>query len=229
MRLKIFGIPKISLIFLGLVPAILWCAFHASSLSLREHVLEYAVVIGLTISVIFTGFLSRGFFGVRFGILFFSGIVMGEAFCSAMMDRDFWKLGLALLLFGLSIPLYFWFESRVNGADLNPRLRWFEGEPKLLPQLKARIQISGAWLEGSVRTIDRNGFFVFLDDPKLSLPRKGIPFELTFRDSEVAGTAKLSAQFFGQHAGFGLQFLPKDLYHFSQYTALVERLKGEGL
>jgi hypothetical protein len=112
---------------------------------------------------------------------------------------------------------------------LNPRLQWFEGEPKFLPQIKARIEVAGAWFDGNIRTIDRNGFFVFLDDPNTKLPRQGISFELKFKDSEVTGTAKLSAQFSGKHSGFGLQFLPKDLYHFSQYTALVERLKGEGL
>ena len=172
MRLKIFGIPKISLLFLGLVPAILWCAF--------QHFSIYVLAAGFAIAIIFTAFFSRGFFGVRFGVLFFAGVVIGEAFCSSMMDRDFLKLAEALVFFGIGIALFFWVESRVKSADLNPRLKWFEGEPKFLPQIKARIRVADAWFDGNIRTIARNGFFVFLDDPKAKLPRQGVSFELKF-------------------------------------------------
>jgi hypothetical protein len=229
MRLKIFGIPKLLLVLIGLLPAFFWSAFHASSLSIHERTLPTVAITGTLISFIFTYFFSRGFFGIRYGILLFSMITIGDALISSMFDRDFSKLGIALLIFALGMAVSFWLERRVQSADINPKLKWFEGDPKLMPQIEARLKNGDVWSEGKLRAIDRNGFFIFMPESVTIAPSRTFDFELKFKGTEVAGQGKLNAQFIGGTSGFGLQFSPKDLYHFSQYTALVERLKGEGL
>lgn len=229
MRLKVFGIPKILLVLIGLLPTALWCIFHLNLLSYHERSAPTIVAAGFALSLIFTYFFSRGLFAFRFVVLLCAGVVFGDAFISAMIERDFLKLAFALAAFGATVFLFFWVEARVQGADVNPKLKWFEGKPKFLPELEARLKIGDSWVSGQVRAIDRRGFFVFLADSITKPTQSTISFALSFKNSEVEGQSKLSAQFFGETAGFGLQFLPKDLYHFSQYTALVERLRGEGL
>jgi hypothetical protein len=229
MRLRIFGIPKILLMFLGFLPALLWCAFHLDILSCHEKNWSLVVGSGFVISAIFTYFFSRGFFGVRFGILLLAVLIFSDAFISAMMERDFLKLAIALACFAVSAFLFFWLEKRVRGADLNPNLSWFEGDPKFLPSLEAKLKVGEVWESAQVRVIDRNGFFAFLETSAALPPKKLVSFELSFKNTVVLGESRLNAHFIGAKSGFGLQFLPKDLYHFSQYTALVERLKGEGL
>ena len=123
----------------------------------------------------------------------------------------------------------FWLERRVGAADLNPNLHWFEGEPKLMTQIAAKLKFEDLWQEGQIRAIDRNGFFIFLDTLAKPPKARRFPFELKFKDLSFAGEGQINAHYSGARSGFGLQFYPKDLYHFSQYTALVERLKGEGL
>jgi hypothetical protein len=156
-------------------------------------------------------------------------VVFIESFLTSMVERDFVKLALTLCCFGACGVILSWFEGRIQSAHVNPKVKWFEGVPKFLPHLEAKLKIGESWKTGRVGAIDRGGFFVFLDETFVKFPRGRISFELKFKTMEIQGETRMNAHFYGPAAGFGLQFLPKDLYHFSQYTALVERLKGEGL
>ena len=229
MRLRIFGIPKILLFFLGLLPTLIWCGFHLNSVLADKKILANASAIGGVLAFFFLYFFSRGFFKIRYFILTLSTLVISEVVISSMIQRDFARLVLSLFVFGAGAVCAFWLDRRVHSADINPKLHWFEGDPKLLPRIEGRLKFGDIWQKGHLRSIDRNGFFIFLDASSTLFPKRRLHFELKFRDLHVEGVAKINAYFYGSRPGFGLQFSPKDFYHFSQYTTLVERLKGEGL
>ena len=183
----------------------------------------------LALALFFPYLFCRGIFRSRILVLLFLFAEIGFELLSGVMDKDFSRLSGALFAFGIGIWLTFWLEKRVHAADLNPKNHWFEGAPQTYPQIRAKIKTEEEWQEGSLRTIDERGFFVFLNSRPGYRPKQSVPFELQYRDLQVSGEARLVACFSGERFGFGLQFSPKDLYHFSQYTALVQRLKGEGL
>ena len=97
------------------------------------------------------------------------------------------------------------------------------------PKVAIRVKLDQDWCEARIRAIDERGFFVFVPKMVSFRPQQLVSFELGFRGASIVGEAKLTSSFVGEKLGFGLQFSPKDLYHFSQYTALVQRLRGEGL
>ncbi|MBC7395873.1 MAG: hypothetical protein H7333_00395 [Bdellovibrionales bacterium] len=229
MRLKIFGIPRLSLVFFALLPVFVWCAFHLTVAIYHEQAFAWVMGFALALALFFPYLFCRGIFRSRILVLLFLFVEIGFELLSGVMDKDFSRLSGALFAFGIGIWLTFWLEKRVHAADLNPKNHWFEGAPQTYPQIRAKIKTEEEWQEGSLRTIDERGFFVFLNSRPGFRPKQSVPFELQYRDLQVSGEARLVACFSGERFGFGLQFSPKDLYHFSQYTALVQRLKGEGL
>jgi hypothetical protein len=112
---------------------------------------------------------------------------------------------------------------------LNPRSKWFEGDPLTDPKVTTQVNLGAEWCEARIRTIDEKGFFIFIRKAIPFKPLQAVSFELEFKGAKISGEARLTSSFVGENLGFGLQFSPKDLYHFSQYTALVQRLRGEGL
>ena len=229
MRLKIFGIPKLALAFLALLPASVWCAFHLNASTYHERPFAVVMSLSLLLALFFPYFFCRGVFKSRFLVLLFLFLEIGFELLCGVMEKDFSRLLAALAAFTVAIFLTFWLEKRVHAADLNPKNKWFEGDPQTYPQIRVKIKTGEEWNDGSVRSIDERGFFVFLADQPKYKPKQKVPFELLYRDLKVSGEARLNASFLGERLGFGLQFSPKDLYHFTQYTALVQRLKGEGL
>ena len=74
MRLRIFGIPKILLVFLGLLPTAIWCLFHPSLLSFHERAFVTALTAGLVFCRHFYVFFYTWFFWreIRSALVFFS-------------------------------------------------------------------------------------------------------------------------------------------------------------
>jgi len=246
MRFRVWGIKLVQLWTVACVPVLFWFLFRwyeqpeISALSLLrffQPVLSWALPIYAVFSFVWIFLAKRGFYQARFSFYALIVIQLGFELFSAVADRSFGRIGIGLLLLAILVLIYRWLESRIDSAQINPRIRWFEGEPKALPHLQAKIRIHEAWYEASVRVLDRKGLFLLLKgwehgvrELKVKTP---LAFELRFRDKTIEGEGKMAALFWNvpldqPRPGIGLQFLPKDLYHFSQYTALVESLKGEG-
>ena len=148
---------------------------------------------------------------------------------SAVLDRDFVSLGIALIAFFVFVGAMLWLERKIASAALNPGHVWFEGELRLIPGLTARIGDGELSCAARVRKVDSGGFFLFLDQPISFRPSQRLTFEMTSSHRKIEGEARIAAHFSGEKMGLGLQFLPKDLYHFGDYSALVQELRGRGL
>jgi hypothetical protein len=229
MRLRIFGVPKYILIAYGLFPLMLWSAFHLNSIYYHREEAFWAFGFGLLVCSIFTYSFRRGIFSIRYLIYAAITFEILVELLPSVLERDFATLGGTLLALLVSIGVGAWLEGKVGAAFLNPQATWFEGEPKVLPKVKARIRLGDAWIPAGLRRIDERGLFLLLDAGTNYKKGQKIEFELTYLGEPVQGEGKLRACFLGEKLGFGLQFYPKDLYHFNQYTTLVKRLRGEGL
>jgi hypothetical protein len=242
MRFRVWGISLVPLLLTAVLPLVFWTFFRwneqpevvlGSVFRLYRSSLVWSLPLYFTFSVTWIYLVKRGLFSARFSVYALYLLALVYEFFSAVMDRSFSRLGLGLLMFGSLIAIYRWLEQKIGSAAMNPRISWYEGDAKTLPHLQARVKIQDEWIEAAVRLIDGQGLFLFLQNwtrPANEIRQKGtMSFELEFRGQKVDGEGSLVSIFAAhQKPGIGLQFLAKDLYHFSQYTALVESLKGEG-
>ena len=129
-----------------------------------------------------------------------------------------------------------WLEQKIHLAQYNPGIRWFEGLPQFFPRVKLEVYWGGKWHKASLRKIDHQGMFLFLqpaEDSSLKIESRRVtrksllPLKLQYRDHFFEGDAKLQSVFYERWLGMGLQICPKDLYHFTQYSKIVQNLKGE--
>ena len=212
-----------------MLPLLTWAGFHWSAVWYRREEFWWALGVGILFAIGFTILFRRGGFRVRhalYGLMIWE--LLGEMI-PAVLERDFTKLALGLAILILMVMLGTWLERRVESAPLNPRALWFEGDLKPIPRVKARIRSGDSWMDARIRRIDERGVFFLFQGPWHGRGRQIVEFELEHAGIRVGGEGSLVSFFEGDSPGFGLQFLPKDLYHFQQYTALVERLRGEGL
>ena len=245
MRYQVWGLNRIQLFGAALLPLACWFVFRwqdQPDLSLRSFLHYYRLVL-ITVCVVYflltfawVALMKRGIFTSRRFLYLFVILEFSYEIIHAVSSRDLGRIGLWMLLFAGVGALYRWLEAKIRSAHLNPRVYWYEGQPKVIPQVKAKLKIQDEWVEAGLRCIDSQGlFFFFKNAPenRQSLmealaSERVLAFELEFRTHQVEGEGKVSSVFSDLEAGIGLQFSPKDLYHFSQYTALVESLKGEG-
>lgn len=230
MRLKIFGFSKLAFFIFSLAPAVTWILFHSATLPFYQWMnwVGFATFF-FTLSVSFFYFMLRGVFQARYfayGVLFLE--VLSELL-SAVFERRF--IGLFGAIFWLSclIAFSFWLEKRIGAAFLNPKIKWLEGAPQSLPRVKVKISDKDQQIEAEVRVIDFDGFFAFFTESGKEILGSEVSFEIEYQETTVKGEGRVRALFFGDTLGLGLQFFPKDLYHFNQYSSLVQRLRGEGL
>jgi hypothetical protein len=229
MRLRVFGIPRLLLIGYGLFPWIIWAGFHLSSILYRREDAWWASGLGLFFCAGFVYFFRRGGFWIRYT---WAGLVLLELLWEivpAVSERDFASIAgiLGALLVGVAMAI--WLERKVGSASLNPGAFWFEGELKSIPRIRARIRSGDLWLQARIRKIDERGLFLLQEATFGVRAGQFLEFELEHEGQKVGGEGRVVAFFMDALPGLGLQFLPKDLYHFQQYTALVRRLRGEGL
>jgi hypothetical protein len=229
MRLRVFGIPRLLLTVHGLFPWIIWSSFHLPSILYRREDAWWATGLGLLFSAGFVFFFRRGGFWIRYG---WAGLVLMELLWEifpAVSERDFASIGGILGALVVGVALAIWLERKVDSAALNPEAFWFEGELKAIPRIRARIRAGDAWLQARIRRIDERGLFLLQESAFGVRAGQSLEFELEHEGQRVGGEGRVVAFFQDARPGLGLQFLPKDLYHFQQYTALVRRLRGEGL
>jgi hypothetical protein len=229
MRLRIFGIPRLALFFAGMFPSLTWCAFHPLSVVYRREDFFWVCGIGILTGILLSTFIRRGFFLSRYFVylLFITGIAV--ALIGAVLDRDFVSLGIALLAFSMFMGVVMWLEKKILSSALNPGHVWYEGDPRVIPNLNATLRSGDQVVSARVRRLDPGGFFLLLDQSFSFRPHQRVMVELASGSRKVEGEAKISAHFRGEKMGLGLQFLPKDLYHFTDYSALVQELRGRGL
>jgi hypothetical protein len=167
----------------------------------------------------------------------------------SVQARNLWFLFFSLIYFFLMLILYRWLEARVESAPMNPKIHWFEGHPKSLPRLSAqvRLQPDAEWIRARVRRIDSQGVFLLLEEATKKTeikPGRVIEFCLEHPSRQAKGVGELvsaldhenrdSGQDRGRMVksnsviGIGLLFLPKDLYHLTEYSALYQDARGEG-
>ena len=229
MRLRIFGIPKAALFCVGFLPAALWLAFHPYSLLYRSEEVYWVLGVGLSSALGFTAAMGSGWFVSRYFVYGMSVSVLVYELIRSVGRRDFLSMGAGILCLGVLIAVGLWLERRVASACLNPRCEWFEGEPLMMSQVEASVKWGEEALPARLRRIDEQGLFLFLDPPFSFSPNQYVEVWLRLGGFEVQGEARIRASFIGEKTGLGLQFLRKDLYHFSRYTALVQQLRGRGL
>jgi len=229
MRLRIHGIPKLALFGLGFSPALIWCVFHLNSVFFRKEDFIWISVLGLMLAFAFVYSITRGWFAGRYLVYSANFLAVLVDISIAVGDRDFLLLGASLGLLSLSILSVLWLEKKLTLASLNPLHRWFEGEVQLMGRVEAQVSSGGAVYPARLRRIDKEGMFLFLNQSVSFKKNQKLGFQLVHGPWSVEGECRVRASFHERSPGFGLQFLPKDLYHFSQYTALVQSLRGKGL
>lgn len=231
------------------MPAVAWALFRIQTmheLSLPAIFVYYRMTIWvwgaiLLLSALFwIFFFRRGLFRARYVPYAFLVLELFFELLKSVTARDLFHLCSALLYFMAVIALTRWMEAWVELAAFNPKMQWFEGTPKKIPHLGLEVRAGGEegeWRKAAVRRLDEKGFFILLDEPVEDSPslgvRKRVEFKLKWRGQEVQGEGWVVGrlkQFNAsqQVSGIGLLFFPKGLYHFIQYTALYESLKGEG-
>jgi len=229
MRLRVFALPRFALFVTGLLPALIWFSFHATAVILQKEEIYWVLGTGLLGAVMFTSCLRRGLFAFRTVLYLCLGAVILAELVQSVLDRDFIALGGALISLAVVIAAGLWLERKVDSASLNPGHHWFEGSPKCFTQVEVKVKFEQEWVMAHLRKIDSQGLFVFFDSPISLKPGRRVSVSLGTRQSQVEGEAQIASSFSGERPGLGLQFLAKDLYHFTGYTALVQELRGKGL
>ena len=204
-------------------------AFHTVSLGL--------VVIGLLVAVLWVFFLSRGFY--RFTRIYFGTVLFGLTFelILALRDKNFAQMITGIVCVITFLAMFNWLENQMNRAQHNPGIRWFEGLPQFFPRVQIEVFWREKWHRASLRKIDDYGMFLFLQQSgyesenlrvNQKVKKSVLPIKLQYRGQAFEGDAKLQSVFYERWLGMGLQICPKDLYHFTQYSKIVQNLKGEG-
>jgi hypothetical protein len=102
MRLRVYGIPKFALALFGLLPGLAAFCFHTETFLYRRADAIGLAVASVLLATLFLFFFLSGFFRIRYliSILLFSQILF--ALFSAVVERNFVRLGLGVLFFLIS-------------------------------------------------------------------------------------------------------------------------------
>lgn len=224
-----WGISRQALFLMGIFPLCFLLTFHS--------IAPEVVVAGVLLSVLWVFFLSRGFY--RFTKIYFWSILGGLTveLVFALRDKNFVQMGFGIASMLAFLGAFHWLEKQMAKAQFNPDIQWFEGLPRFFPKVQIDICWEEKWYRGSLRRIDDQGMFLFLqqseeESKKLrvnkAVKNSVLPVKLQYREHVFVGDAKLQSVFYERWLGMGLQICPKDLYHFTQYSKIVQNLKGEG-
>lgn len=224
-----WGISTRILFFIGIFPLLFVLVFHPIS--------PEWVVMGILFAVFWVFILSRGFY--RFSKYFFSSVLLGLTLelIIALRDKNYIQMTMGIICVIAFMSLFYWLEGQMKRAQHNPGIRWYEGLPQFFPKVKIEVFWNGKWFRASLRKIDDHGMFVFLQQSEYEsevfringkVRKSVLPLKVQYRDYSFEGEAKLQSVFYERWLGMGLQICPKDLYHYTQYSKIVQNLKGEG-
>ncbi len=247
MRSRVWGVPLSQLSLISLIPLLLWVLFRGTEpahlrwpvfIHFYQKPLFFCVSFYFLLTVAWVQFFRRGWFSSRWVLYVLSlGEILYE-FYTSVNERDFFRMSFSLgTLIGLAFFFYRWLEKKVWSASLNPGVHWYEGIPRGISHITASIEINQIWYTAQLKKIDHQGLFLFLQNDKASTfsneLQELVPFKIGYSSERIEGEGRSAAFFYDPQCpgyfGIGLQFLPKNLYHFSEYTGLVEKLKGSGL
>ncbi len=228
-RFVSWGISRFILLLMGLFPMLFILPFHNSSPEL--------LVSGILLAVAWVFLLSRGFY--RFSKVYFWSVLAGLTFelVFALRDKNFIQMITEILCVITFLILFHWLERQLERAQYSPNVKWYEGLPQFFPKVQIEVYWKEQWYRASLRKIDDYGMFLFLQQSEQdakslkvtrSLKKTVLPIKILYRDHSFEGEAHLKSVFYERWLGMGLQISPKDLYHFTQYSKIVQNLKGEG-
>ena len=229
MRLRIFAIPKGALFWLGLLPALIWLAFHSSVFFFNREQLLWILGLGSLFAAGFVFSMRRGLFRVRSLLYLFTGIVIFSELLSSVANRDFPAMAGALCCLSLAVLAGLWLEKKSSAAALNPQCEWFEGAPKGMGPARVELGIEGMHVSARIRRVDFEGLFVFPDSPIPFIPGQRVRVRFQPEEDSFECDAFIAASFSGSQPGLGLQFSKKDLYHYTRYTGWIQHWRGKGL
>jgi hypothetical protein len=242
MRYQTWGIPRLVLLGIALVPAFFWVGFrvlnhpelswNSGYLYFRDFIWVWGSILTLS-TFIWVYVFRRGVFQARWLAYAFMGAGVFYEVWQSVQARGLLHLSLSLVYFLVVMTLARRLDRWVEMAAFNPRITWFEGQPKAVPQVKVEVRVGAEseWLAAQMRRIDREGVFLLTPEGLAnSKVRQKVQFRLNWKTHSVEGEGKLLSIWKSgtRVGGMGLLFLPKGMYHRIQYTALVEALRGEG-
>lgn len=120
-------------------------------------------------------------------------------------------------------------DQHWSQAAMDPRASWFEGRPRVLPHLSARLggEAVQSKRDLSVVRLDSEGIFVIGTSGALTAG-VALPIELTFREREVQLAAKPYTHWSGTDVGAGFRFEGLEPQQRKQLGDLIEQVRGEG-
>jgi hypothetical protein len=214
---------------MGLLPTFIWFSFHSNVIQFRQEEFFWVLGLGGVLSLMFTYSLRRGLFSARYFVYLAITFVILAELLKSVSNRDFQNMASSLFFLGGGVLAGLWLEKRIASATVNPECEWFDGNPKVIQSMGATLSVNDRSFQAKIRKIDAEGLFVFLDSPISVKPKQRVRVRIELDGVSVEGDALISSQFLGQKQGLGLQFLKKDLYHSSEYTGMVQHLRGKGL
>ena len=133
------------------------------------------------------------------------------------------------------VVLLFWMRFEIGRSFLDPQLKWYQGFPKPIPDLKCQLATTEEQADCRVSRLDREGAFIF-SDAKIRGGGAGLPFlrprektELTFRFRDLQFRCQgVPMAVLESRSGGGFQFqgLTPDMN--KELGDFIEQLRGEG-
>lgn len=236
-RYRLWGINWFPLFSLSLASTGLW-GFLKYYDSTRP---EELIGLGFKIAGLAAGWLclwlliKAGKFYFRFPFYLAWGLAALWEIGQSVYLHDGFRFLMSIALSILFYTTYQWIENCLELASVNPNLSWFVGKLTPIPLVQVHFSLSDEDIiyPAKVRTIDQTGAFILFDQTDLSQKKlnrkKGLNVQLKFKDRQIEIKGRPIAELSWEQRGLGLQFSFEDLYHESQYTSLVQQIKGEGL
>lgn len=175
---------------------------------------------------------KRGYFFTLKWAQIMASIALMLEFWQSVVLHDWLRFAQTLGLLGFVWAALSWVERNFGSASVDSGQRWYEGRLTAIPKISAHVLIDGQNWPATILKIDPKGAFLLLDaeyDQKLLLARKDWELEVAYLGVTTSLKGKLISWLWREQYGLGLQFLFTDLYHQSQYTQMVQTMKGEGL
>ena len=215
-----------SKVYFGLIA--LWVVLQTTiRVRVEQHSsLEWEAGLTVLFMLVVRSLLIRGFFRARLIIYLAQISWIAVEMTRAVLNHDWTGFFLCLSLVATAYGFYHWLESNLNQSAINPLFRWYEGRPAVLPRIMATDEAGKIY---GIRSIDENGIYIISEEKGLIPKPQDIRLQITFKDQVVPYCGKVISFFEREVQGFGLQFCPANLYDQTQYTGLVQRIKGEGI
>ncbi len=201
-----------------------------------------AACVGLVFALLFIVGTRRQRLWLPVSLRVFLVAWMGVAVWVAIRELSTALAVFAVFLMGFSLLLLQLVERERGRSYLDPRMRWFEGRPRLIPGLRAVVSsLEQREGKGGAETamvwkasrLDREGVFLFVEGgnpsqlPDFVLCEAKVRVELSFRDRVQVCFGEPVAALLSR-AGLGVRLRPGAVDEATGLGQLVEAIGGEG-